>query len=74
MAERGIDEAAVVRLVARLAEAGVDSIGALGSAGNYAHCSANPGTTRFAFQRRALPESRAPGERAGDQDPHSADR
>ena len=31
MDERGIDEAAFVRLVARLAETGVDSIGALGS-------------------------------------------
>jgi 4-hydroxy-tetrahydrodipicolinate synthase len=37
MDERGIDEAAFVRLVARLAEAGVDSIGALGSTGNYAY-------------------------------------
>lgn len=37
MDERGIDEAAFVRLVARLAEAGVASIGALGSTGNYAY-------------------------------------
>ena len=37
MDERGIDEAAFVRLVARLAEASVDSIGALGSTGNYAY-------------------------------------
>jgi 4-hydroxy-tetrahydrodipicolinate synthase len=35
--ESGIDEAAYVRLVTRLAEAGVDSIGALGSTGNYAY-------------------------------------
>lgn len=33
----GIDEAAVTRLTARLAEAGVDSIGALGSTGSYAY-------------------------------------
>jgi 4-hydroxy-tetrahydrodipicolinate synthase len=37
MDERGIDEAAFVSLVTRLAEAGVDSIGALGSTGNYAY-------------------------------------
>ena len=37
MDERGIDEAAFVRLVARLAETGVDSIGALGSTGHYAY-------------------------------------
>jgi 4-hydroxy-tetrahydrodipicolinate synthase len=35
--ERGIDEAAFVGLVARLAQAGVDSIGALGSTGNHAY-------------------------------------
>jgi len=35
--EDGVDEAAFVGLVARLAEAGVDSIGALGSTGNYAY-------------------------------------
>ena len=39
MDERGIDEAAFVGLVSRLAEAGVDSIGALGSTGNYAYLS-----------------------------------
>lgn len=39
MDERGIDEAAFVGLVTRLAEAGVDSIGALGSTGNYAYLS-----------------------------------
>jgi 4-hydroxy-tetrahydrodipicolinate synthase len=37
MDECGIDEAAFVGLVARLAQAGVDSIGALGSTGNYAY-------------------------------------
>ena len=37
MDERGVDEAAFVGLVTRLAEAGVDSIGALGSTGNYAY-------------------------------------
>ncbi|WP_330262717.1 dihydrodipicolinate synthase family protein [Streptomyces griseorubiginosus] len=37
--ESGIDEKAYARLVARLAEAGVDSIGALGSTGNYAYLS-----------------------------------
>jgi 4-hydroxy-tetrahydrodipicolinate synthase len=37
MDERGIDEAAFVGLVARLAQAGVDSIGALGSTGNAAY-------------------------------------
>lgn len=37
MNESGIDEAAFVRLVERLASAGVDSIGALGSTGNYAY-------------------------------------
>ena len=35
----GIDEAAFVRLVERLVAAGVDSIGALGSTGNYAYLS-----------------------------------
>jgi len=35
--ESGIDEAAFVRLVERLADAGVDSIGALGSTGSYAY-------------------------------------
>lgn len=37
MDERGIDEAAFVGLVARLAQAGVDSIGTLGSTGKYAY-------------------------------------
>ena len=37
--ENGIDEAAFVRLVSRLAGAGVDSIGALGSTGGYAYLS-----------------------------------
>ena len=37
MDERGIDDAAFTRLITRLAEAGVDSIGALGSTGNYAY-------------------------------------
>jgi 4-hydroxy-tetrahydrodipicolinate synthase len=37
MDEYSIDEAAFTRLVARLAEAGVDSIGALGGTGNYAY-------------------------------------
>ncbi len=37
MDECGIDEAAFVGLVARLAQVGVDSIGALGSTGNYAY-------------------------------------
>lgn len=37
MNENAIDEAAFVRLVERLAAAGVDSIGALGSTGNYAY-------------------------------------
>ncbi|QJQ95390.1 MULTISPECIES: dihydrodipicolinate synthase family protein [Halomonadaceae] len=35
----GIDEAAFVRLIERLVAAGVDSIGALGSTGNYAYLS-----------------------------------
>ena len=35
--EQGIDEPAYTALVARLAAAGVDSIGALGSTGNYAY-------------------------------------
>ena len=35
--EAGIDEAAFVRLIERLAGAGVDSIGALGSTGSYAY-------------------------------------
>lgn len=39
MDEAGIDEAAFVRLVQRLAAAGVDSIGALGSTGSYAYLS-----------------------------------
>ena len=39
MDEHAIDEAAFVGLVARLAEAGVDSIGALGSTGSYAYLS-----------------------------------
>jgi 4-hydroxy-tetrahydrodipicolinate synthase len=37
MDERGIDETALVGLVARLAQAGADPIGALGSTGNYAY-------------------------------------
>ncbi len=37
MDENGIDEAAFARLVSRLASAGVDSIGALGSTGSYAY-------------------------------------
>lgn len=37
MNEDGIDEAAFVRLIERLVGAGVDSIGALGSTGNYAY-------------------------------------
>ncbi|WP_105034063.1 dihydrodipicolinate synthase family protein [Cryobacterium aureum] len=37
--ENGIDEPAFVRLVSRLAAAGVDSIGALGSTGGYAYLS-----------------------------------
>ncbi|MDW7746613.1 dihydrodipicolinate synthase family protein [Halomonas sp.] len=37
MNEAAIDEAGFVRLVERLAAAGVDSIGALGSTGNYAY-------------------------------------
>ncbi len=37
MNESAIDEAAFLRLVERLAAAGVDSIGALGSTGNYAY-------------------------------------
>jgi 4-hydroxy-tetrahydrodipicolinate synthase len=40
MDECGIDEAAFVGLVARLAQAGVDSIGALGSTGSYAYLQA----------------------------------
>lgn len=39
MNESAIDEAAFVRLVERLVAAGVDSIGALGSTGNYAYLS-----------------------------------
>lgn len=35
--ESGLDEGAYIRLVTRLTEAGVDSIGALGSTGNYAY-------------------------------------
>jgi len=37
MNDSGIDEAAFVRLIERLATAGVDAIGALGSTGNYAY-------------------------------------
>ena len=37
MTEIGIDEAAFIRLIARLAGSGVDSIGALGSTGSYAY-------------------------------------
>ncbi|WP_288130432.1 dihydrodipicolinate synthase family protein [Microbulbifer sp.] len=39
MNESGIDEAAFVRLIERLADASVDSIGALGSTGSYAYLS-----------------------------------
>jgi 4-hydroxy-tetrahydrodipicolinate synthase len=39
MTEDGIDEAAFIRLIERLAQAGVDSIGALGSTGSYAYLS-----------------------------------
>ncbi len=39
MNESGIDEAAFIRLIERLAAAGVDSIGALGSTGSYAYLS-----------------------------------
>lgn len=39
MTEAGIDEAAFIRLIERLAQAGVDSIGALGSTGSYAYLS-----------------------------------
>lgn len=37
MTEEGVDEAAFLTLVRRLADAGVDSIGALGSTGSYAY-------------------------------------
>lgn len=37
MNERGLDEAAFVRLIERLVAANVDSIGVLGSTGNYAY-------------------------------------
>jgi len=37
MNERGLDEAAFVRLIGRLVTANVDSIGVLGSTGNYAY-------------------------------------
>lgn len=37
MSERGLDEAAFVRLIGRLVAARVDSIGVLGSTGNYAY-------------------------------------
>lgn len=59
MDERGIDEAAFVRLVARLAEAGVDSIGALGSTGNSRTCSAGS-----AHASRAWPSARPAGHRS----------
>ncbi|WP_323018588.1 dihydrodipicolinate synthase family protein [Castellaniella sp.] len=39
MTETGIDEAAFTRLIERLAQAGVGSIGALGSTGSYAYLS-----------------------------------
>jgi 4-hydroxy-tetrahydrodipicolinate synthase len=39
MNERGLDEAAFVRLIERLVAANVDSIGVLGSTGNYAYLS-----------------------------------
>ncbi|QLF92205.1 dihydrodipicolinate synthase family protein [Pseudomonas sp. ABC1] len=39
LSEAGIDEAAFARLIERLATAGVDSIGALGSTGSYAYLS-----------------------------------
>jgi 4-hydroxy-tetrahydrodipicolinate synthase len=41
MNESGIDEAAIAGLVRRLASAGVDSIGALGSTGSYAYLDRN---------------------------------
>ncbi|KPQ20420.1 dihydrodipicolinate synthase family protein [Halomonas sp. HL-93] len=41
MNEQGINEHEFARLVARLAEAGVDSIGVLGSTGNYAYLSSD---------------------------------
>lgn len=37
MTETGIDEPAFIRLITRLADSGVDSIGALGSTGSYAY-------------------------------------
>ena len=37
MAETGIDEPAFIRLITRLADSGVDCIGALGSTGSYAY-------------------------------------
>lgn len=37
MNERGLDEAAFIRLVGQLVDANVDSIGVLGSTGNYAY-------------------------------------
>jgi 4-hydroxy-tetrahydrodipicolinate synthase len=39
LTEEGIDEASYARLIVRLADAGVDSIGALGSTGSYAYLS-----------------------------------
>lgn len=39
MSEKGIDDAAFIRLIERLVVAGVDSIGALGSTGSYAYLS-----------------------------------
>lgn len=37
LSEDGVDEVALARLVRRLADAGVDSVGALGSTGSYAY-------------------------------------
>ncbi len=52
MNESGIDEEAFVRLIQRLAAAGVDSIGALGSTGSYAYLTREERTriTRLAVQ------------------------
>ena len=47
MDESGVDEAAFIRLIERLASAGVDSIGALGSTGSYAYLS-HPERARMA--------------------------
>ncbi len=57
MNENAIDEVAFVRLVERLVTAGVDSIGALGSTGNYAYAPPSlplPLRTLEGQQRQAL--------------------